>query len=217
MLWFSDIITNAAILMRPDLAGAAWDQILELAKGQRAELSTEVRGLSCLPPVVIGVLAQSGAWRVELARIAREINVPVDKLEKAWDGFFAQLEYVGKRSLERELLTTDYVADLPPPLLIGLPGLVLLQLVMRSPKGDDKVLVLHDGTRLDASSRPRGAFADETWAKLLEAKRAHAAPWRAARCPPHSRSSRRCSSRAARPLRICPPPSWRPAPRASCP
>ena len=178
MLWFSDIITNAAIMLRPDLVvpgGAAWEQIFELATGQRAELSTEVRGLSCLPPVVIGVLAQSGAWRVELARIAREINVPVDKLEKAWDGFFAQLEYVGKRSLERELLTTDYVADLPPPLLIGLPGLVLLQLVMRSPKGDEEVLVLHDGTRLDASSRPRGAFADETWAKLLEAKRAHAA------------------------------------------
>ena len=122
MLWFSDIITNAAIMLRPDLVvpgGAAWEQIFELATGQRAELSTEVRGLSCLPPVVIGVLAQDGAWRVELARIAREINVPVDKLEKAWDGFFAQLEYVGKRSLERELLTTDYVADLPPPLLIG--------------------------------------------------------------------------------------------------
>ena len=84
VLWFSDIITNAAVLMRFDLAAAARDQFVALAKGERTSLSAEVQAVSWMPPVVIGVLDQQrGTWRVELQRIARAINVPVDTLGKA--------------------------------------------------------------------------------------------------------------------------------------
>ena len=173
VLWFSDIITNCAIRRDPARASNAAEQMVALAKGERQELSAEVRAVSLLPPVVIGVLqpGEGGAWHVDLERVAREINVPVDKLRVAWEGFFQQMKLMGERCIERDLLSAEYAGELPPPLLIGLPSLVLLQLVARSPPGED-ALVLADGMRVDRRTRPRGAFADQAWARLIEAKKA---------------------------------------------
>jgi len=96
--------------------------------------------------------------------------------KQAWDGFFAQLETIGRKCIDHELLTTEYVADYPPPLLIGLPALVLLQLVARSAEnGEAEVLILSDGVRVDGRSRPRASFVDEAWKRLMEAKKAYAA------------------------------------------
>ena len=53
---------------------------------------------------------------------------PCGTPSQAWDGFFAQLSTIGKGCIDRELLTAEYVAEYPPPLLLGLPSLVLLQL-----------------------------------------------------------------------------------------
>ena len=96
----------------------------------------------------------------------------------AWEGFFRQMKLTGERCIERDLLSAEYVGELPPPLLIGLPSLVLLQLVARSPPGED-ALVLADGMRVDRRTRPRGAFADQAWARLIEAKKAVEAAKRA--------------------------------------
>lgn len=174
VMWFSDIITNAATLMRPDLAEQAGREIIAISRGESTELSPEVRRLSCLPPVVIGVLRTGGGWRVELRSIARALNVPVGLLEKAWDSFFGQMVVIGRRCIRRELLTSEYIAELPPALLIGLPGVVVLETIERSPVGAEE-FILADGTKIDNTNRPRARFANEAWAKFLEAKKAYEA------------------------------------------
>merc|ERR1712187_122766 len=95
-----------------------------------------------------------------------------DLLLNAWDHFFGQLEGTGRRCLREGLLTTDYVSEVPPALLIGLPALVLFQVVARSPP-EEPALVLASGFRLYDSQRPRSSFADDVWQSLMEAKSAY--------------------------------------------
>ena len=179
VVWFSDIITNAAILMRPSLASKASDEIMKLAMGARQELSADVKRVSCLPSVIIGVVAQDerAGWRLNAQALARSLNLDVDVVQGGWDSFFAEMAKLGKTYLDRELLTTEYVEESPPALLIGLPALVILEACKRSPKGLH-ALKLANGLTVGDGGLPRPTrtgFAREAWEALMNAKRAHEA------------------------------------------
>lgn len=179
VVWFSDIITNAAILMRPGLASKASEEILQLATGTRRELSDEVKRVSCLPSVIIGIVAQDerAGWRLNAQALARALNLNVDIVQGGWDSFFTEMTKLGKLYLDRELLTTEYVEESPPALLIGLPALVILEACKRSPKGLH-ALKLANGLQIGDGGLPRPkhtGFAMEAWDSLMEAKRAYEA------------------------------------------
>lgn len=160
--------------MKAELTRLALEEIVEMASGARQELSAEVQRVSCLPPVVIGVLLDGGSWRVDVNRIAHELNMDADVLERSWTSFFSQMNDVGERMMDRELLTPDYLSECPPALLIGLPALVLCDAIARSPEGQE-VLELASGVRITSFTRPKSAFADLGWRLLMEAKKAHVA------------------------------------------
>ena len=174
VFWFSDIVTNAAILMDPDLVSKATAEITALATGTRQELSSEVKRVSCLPPVIIGVLDQrDGAWRLEVQAIATALSMDKAVLEGAWTSFFNEMGRLGRACLDRELLTTEYCEGTPPALLIGLPALVLCAAVARSPTGEN-ALTLANRVTFTSMTRPHGTkFVDEAWSALMEAKKAH--------------------------------------------
>lgn len=175
VLWFSDIVSNASILMRTSLAREAIEELVSIAAGHQVELSAEVRRVSWLPAVVIGALrTEGGEWTVDFAHIARELKMDERVLEQMWTSFFQQMNHVGRQMLDRGLLTPEYVEETPPALLIGLPAVVLLKAIERSPAGQ-KVLILADGgAKVTAESRPRGTeFVEMAWVHLMEAKAAH--------------------------------------------
>ena len=174
VVWLSDIVTNASILLRPDLAAQAVHEFGDLARGARRELSPEVRCVSWFPPAVIGVFGGrvgggGGEWRVEVGRLAAKAGVESGAFERMWGAFFAAVEASGRRCLAEGLLTEDAILEAQPSLIVGLPSLVLFEAVVRSPPNDD-ALTLRDGTELTNSSRPRGAWADARWAELMRAK-----------------------------------------------
>lgn len=176
VLWFSDILTNTAVLMRFSLASTAMEQLAGIAAGTRRELSADVRAVSCLPPIVIGVLHNDGAWRVDIERLASALHMDEHLLETAWTSFFQQMNTVGEQMVDRQLLTSDYLSECPPALLIGLPAIVLLTAIGRSPKSQPELLLANGGVRVNNATRPRGVkFADEAWKLLLEAKKAYEA------------------------------------------
>ena len=175
VLWVSDIITNVWILFKDnELIQRSVKELVELASGERRELSHEVQCLSFLPPVVIGTLRQDGGWRVDLERIAKAVHMEPDVLEMAWTSFFQQMNAVGKRMMDKELLTPDYVSECPMALLIGLPALVVLEAIAKSPRGKE-ALVLANGYTILPKSWNAQSFAGKAWARLMEAKRAHEA------------------------------------------
>jgi len=173
VVWAADIVTNSAILMRSDIASKTFEEFAEIAQGRRNVLSPSCRRVSWLPPTTIGILRGGGeGWRVELRAVAAALKVDETLLEEAWNSFFAQMEATGKRCLERGLLTAEFVWEVPPALFIGLPALVLYELVARSPVGEER-FVLANGRVIDAAQRPCGRFAAKAWDHLMDAKRAH--------------------------------------------
>lgn len=178
-VWLSDIITNVWLVRRgPELAEQALEEMIKIAKGEITTLSADVRAVSCLPPVVIGVLGRGGqdgapptAWGIDLAVIARTVNMKLDVVEAAWSSFFQQTNDIGKRVMDEGLVTVDYISTCPPALIIGLPALVAYDAIRRSPKGKD-LLILANGVTLTAKGYREGSFAMEAWRELMAAKRA---------------------------------------------
>ena len=179
VVWFSDIVTNAAILMRPSLVSKAADEIMQLATGTRQELSADVKRVSCLPSVIIGIVAQDGraGWRLNAQAVARALNLDVDIVQGGWDSFFNEMAKMGKEYLDKELLTTEYVEESPPALLIGLPALVCLEACKRSPKGLHALTLANGLTIGDGGlARPKHTgFGMEAFDMLMQAKSAHEA------------------------------------------
>jgi len=167
VFWAADVLSNALILGRPQLARKAFSEFLEVATGQREMLSQGCETLSCLRPMVIGLF--QGEWTMLGRLVARSLGASDEKVREAWKSFRDQMIAVGREALEDGLLTEDYVKSLPPELVIGLPARVLLDTVERSGRGE---VVLASGLRVTDKQRPRGNFADRAWGELGRARAA---------------------------------------------
>ena len=67
-------------------------------------------------------------------------------------------------------LTQEYVLEVPPELIIGLPARVLLSTVDRS---EPRVMRLATGLEITEARRPRGQLADKIWGQFKNAQQAY--------------------------------------------
>jgi hypothetical protein len=67
----------------------------------------------------------------------------VDLLQRCWESFFEQSREIGRKMLIQNIISEGAIEDAEPYILLGLPGIVLLRALARSPKG--KQLELADG------------------------------------------------------------------------
>ena len=143
VLWAADTFTNCVLLMDAEATPFhVGQEFLELAQGTRAQLSPPCRRVSWLPPVVIGVMldvrgrgAAAGAdrrepllaedpnapfapWRLQIRDFAPALQIDPDLLELAWTSFFDHLLQICRREIGNDYLTTDYVEDVGPGVLI---------------------------------------------------------------------------------------------------
>lgn len=167
VLWAADLLTNACIYGDLDLFRRTTDEFGEIATGRRAELSPECRKIACLPPVVVGLF--QGSWDMTERAIAKQLGISTDAVREAWGSLRDQMTLAVNEGVTAGLLTKDYILEVPPELVIGLPARVLLDTVERSRGGE---IVLANGLRIDASNRPSGGFADKVWEDLQAAIRA---------------------------------------------
>lgn len=95
-------------------------------------------------------------------------------INEVWTSFFLQCEECGKAALASGLISFEDVAAQEPYLFLGLPGLCILECVLRSlpPKASPNALVLADGREISPDSVPVGDGAPELFAALLHAKHA---------------------------------------------
>lgn len=167
VFWFADILSNAWIVCKPDLANRAFREFQQIASGERDALSPECQSVSCLPPVVIGLFM--GEWDMAERLVATALDVSVNQVKEAWQSLKSQMVSIGKEALEAGQLSEDYLASVPPELVIGLPARCMLDTIERSSREE---LVLASGLRIKEARRPRGAFADRAWGELQKARAA---------------------------------------------
>lgn len=180
VFWLADIVTNAAISMRPALARCALEEFLEITRGLRRTLSPECQTVSWLPPAVLTSDGEADRMRAELRQVAQQLDFDPDLFEAVWSHLFVHLRSTCQRCVERGLLTHEYLSQAPLALLVGLPALVFFEILLRSPQGEE--LLLPGDVAISGALRPRGDFADGVWEQLMEAKQAYgrAAPSAAA-------------------------------------
>lgn len=168
VLWAADLLTNACIYGDPELLKRTVDEFAEIATGFREELSPECRRIACLPPVIVG-LFRGGTWRMAERAVAQSLGVSTDVVREAWRSMREQMVLAGREGIATGLLTRDYVIEVPPELVIGLPARVLLDTIERSPPGE---LVLASGLRVTADQVPMYGFPKKVWDRLQEARAA---------------------------------------------
>lgn len=151
VIWFSDAITNLAMYGpdvfrwdRPDIIsiGRFKRELSELVVGTRIELSPDIKRLSMFPPpVMIGILFDRNNWiqdlnenfgRREVEHLARSMNTEPSVLGKIWNSMFEHMYRVGQKNIENQLLNKDYLLELPPAAVTGLPQVALLKCVERT-------------------------------------------------------------------------------------
>ena len=72
VLWCADLLTNTVILQRFELLSKTQEEFLEIARGERLELSADCRAISCLPPAVIGLFE---SWDLTQRHVAEALGV----------------------------------------------------------------------------------------------------------------------------------------------
>jgi hypothetical protein len=167
IIWFGDLLTNACIIGRFDLLKPTLIEFIEIARGERIHFSSTCCKIAWLPHVTIGVF--EGSWDVAETLMAQEMGVRKETVAEAWQSMEKQMIQVAKSSLKAGLLTEDYIREVPPSLVIGLPARVALDTIERSPANGVK---LGTGLLISDTRRPRGAFADKVWTGFREAKTA---------------------------------------------
>eukprot|EP00928_Gymnodinium_smaydae_P038822 TRINITY_DN26681_c0_g1_i1.p1 TRINITY_DN26681_c0_g1~~TRINITY_DN26681_c0_g1_i1.p1 ORF type:complete len:600 (-),score=73.87 TRINITY_DN26681_c0_g1_i1:376-2175(-) len=168
VLWASDVLTNAFIRGDPWILDQTQREFLELARGERDELSPSCQRLSPLPPVVVGLFQDS--WDFVARELAAKLGIAEDEVEEAWRSLTRQMIRIGRQAVDEGLLTKEWVAELPVELIIGLPARALLDTIERSPNEGE--LVLSSGLVLRDEDRPRSDFFDEVWDGLMRARAA---------------------------------------------
>lgn len=164
VLWASDVFTNALILGKLD----KFAYLEEYVRGRRDDLDTEFRGLSCLPPVSVGLFGSS--WDLAQQAIADQLGIGKDDVEEAWRSLARQMIRIGREAVDNDTVTKEWVMSIPAELCIGLPARTMLETLERSP--NDGEIVLSSGLVLKHSDRPRGEFFDKMWQYLMEAREA---------------------------------------------
>lgn len=94
-------------------------------------------------------------------------------ISEVWMLFFIQCEECGSGALAKGLISDDDVASQEPYLFLGLPGLCMLECILRSsgPNISPTALLLTDGREILASDVPTEDGAPELFAAMLYAKR----------------------------------------------
>eukprot|EP00929_Paragymnodinium_shiwhaense_P055076 TRINITY_DN27617_c0_g1_i1.p1 TRINITY_DN27617_c0_g1~~TRINITY_DN27617_c0_g1_i1.p1 ORF type:complete len:232 (+),score=53.16 TRINITY_DN27617_c0_g1_i1:286-981(+) len=110
-----------------------------------------------------------GEWDVAVRYIADSVGAPVKQVEEAWVELRDEMVLTGKRALADGLLDEDFVASIPPELIVGLTALAVLEIIRPSPPGEVR---FESGLRLTDRHRPRSAFADRAWKNVKEAQAA---------------------------------------------
>lgn len=169
VLWAADLLTNTCIYGDFDLLKRTQDEFAEIATGRREQLSPECRKISCLPPVVVGLF--QGDWNMAERAIAKKLGVSTDVVTAAWGSLRDQMILVANEGVATGLLSQEYIMEIPPELVFGLPARVLLDTIERSTPGE---IALASGMRISESNRPRGKFADKVWDNLQDAINARA-------------------------------------------
>ena len=174
IMWAGAMLTNICILNRTvwakfELVMKTIGEVIEFAKGDRVELSADLRSLSLFPPVVVGLFTDS--WDMQLRVLARRLEVSPNTIQEAWRGLARQMIRLGRVAIEEELITEEWVQEVPGELCIGLPARALLEAVERSPRGE---LVLVGGFSITAErvSDVGMDFADKLWTLFCDAQEA---------------------------------------------
>eukprot|EP00419_Tripos_fusus_P041344 CAMPEP_0172793566 /NCGR_PEP_ID=MMETSP1074-20121228/209539_1 /TAXON_ID=2916 /ORGANISM="Ceratium fusus, Strain PA161109" /LENGTH=331 /DNA_ID=CAMNT_0013630639 /DNA_START=729 /DNA_END=1724 /DNA_ORIENTATION=- len=162
VLWASDVFTNALILGKLDKFAYLEDYV----RSRRDDLDAEFRGLSCLPPVSLGLFGSS--WDLAQQAIAEQLGVGKDDVEEAWRSLARQMIRIGQEAVKEDTVTKEWVVSIPAELCIGLPARTMLETLERSPV--DGEIVLSSGLVLRHSDRPRGELFDKIWQHLMEAR-----------------------------------------------
>ncbi len=215
VIWFSDAITTLAMYgadsFQQDRANIVSierfnTELSELIAGTRIELSPDIQRLSIFPPpVMIGILFDRNNWiqdlnenfgRREVERFARSMNTDPSVLGKIWNSMFEHMYRAGKKNIQNQLLNKDYLLELPPAAVIGLPQVALLKCVQRtlsyqygstennlvldlsnvnqngSNDEDERAsLISSDILILSDVNRPKGnQFVEDVWRKMMEIK-----------------------------------------------
>lgn len=171
VVWASSLLTNICISNRT--LQAKWELVeqtvgegLEFAKGDRAELSPEIRSLSLFPPVLVGLFHNS--WDLSLRTLAHRLGVSPNMVQEAWRGLARQMMWFCQAAVEEGLITDEWVQEVPVGLCIGLPARAFLQAVERSPPRE---LVLMGGLRVSADRAAElGGFAEKVWTLFCKAQ-----------------------------------------------
>jgi hypothetical protein len=162
VLWASDVFTNALILGKLDKFAYLDDYV----RGRRDDLDAEFRGLSCLPPVSVGLFGSS--WDLAQQAIAEQLGIGKNDVEEAWRSLARQMIRIGQEAVDDNTVTKEWVMSIPAELCIGLPARTMLETLERSPV--DGEIVLSSGLVLRHSDRPTGEFFDKMWQHLMEAR-----------------------------------------------
>ena len=169
VVWASSMLTNICISNRT--LWAKWKLIeqtiqegFEFAKGDRADLSPVLQSLSLFPPVLVGLFHDS--WDLYLRTLARRLRVSPDIVQEAWRGLARQMIWFCQAAVEEDLITDEWVQEVPGGLCSGLPARCFLQAVERSPH---RKLVLVGGlTITEDRVAELGGFAKTVWKRFCE-------------------------------------------------
>lgn len=162
-------MTNCVLLQRLDLFDQAKNEFCDIAQGTRQDFSREVRKVSWLPAVTLGLYTD--AWDMAEQAVACSLGVSPDRVSEAWASLAREMARHGEAALAHGLFDEDFVLEVPPELVIGLPARAFLDTVKRSPA---KSLVLATGLEIKEPHRPRGRLADAVWTQLMAAQQAYA-------------------------------------------
>merc|ERR1711924_165604 len=86
-----------------------------------------------------------------------------------WHMFFTQARACGVKAVEQGVISVADVEEQEPYLFLGLPGLTLLELALRSLDAETDTLVLACGAVLSRRSLPEGAGSTELFVALIHA------------------------------------------------
>eukprot|EP00927_Polykrikos_kofoidii_P010754 TRINITY_DN14545_c0_g1_i1.p1 TRINITY_DN14545_c0_g1~~TRINITY_DN14545_c0_g1_i1.p1 ORF type:complete len:632 (+),score=85.58 TRINITY_DN14545_c0_g1_i1:182-1897(+) len=167
LFWFSDVAFNALIVGRPKLAMRAHSEFVQVVTGRRSQLSRECQAISCFPTASIELSLDE--WDFAARLVADDLGTSTEVVAEGWRALKDEMVLHGSQALQAGLLTEDYIASVPPELVIGLPARALLDVIERSPPGE---IVLSSSLSVQERTRPRGEFADRAWNELQRAQAA---------------------------------------------
>ena len=169
VVWASSMLTNVCISNRTlwakwELLQQTVEECLEFAKGDREELSPNLQSLSIFPPVLVGLFHDS--WDLYLRTLAHRLRVSPDIVHEAWRSLARQMIWMCQAAVAEDLITDEWVQEVPGGLTVGLPARAFLQAVERS---SHRKLVLAGGlTITEDKVAELGAFARQVWKLFCE-------------------------------------------------